>query len=366
MPISNQVKSLTEDIEASYGARRAAVSDIVKETHQTLGHFNREHEKMTRDLRSSLASNRSARASHVQNMRAENEQDLKEMARELAESLSASEKERRAAEEERRKEFATLIGEIQGLVADIEKDTAQTLADCRSDHQEMANALKTSLSRETKERIDTIHELLSHFTEEHQEMATSLRSELSSFQRNLRQAVDEMMADFSSDHRQAHTHWEHLTRVMAAKRAGKHAPSAKAEMGVPTAVKEEDLTSAKPTGVDLRETESQKAIVTPEPFSRAQNAAPDKLAGIKQPPTNTLQVAIAEKTGIAPTQPATKSNELNQEPEPKKYTQPQQDINTQPAQLTTKTEQTSQKSGSKEHKQTKPFTEANKPVQSEQ
>ena len=36
MNIANQVKSLTEGIEASYGERIAAVSDVVKETHRTL------------------------------------------------------------------------------------------------------------------------------------------------------------------------------------------------------------------------------------------------------------------------------------------------------------------------------------------
>jgi len=199
MSVSDQIKALTEDIEASYGTRMAEVSDIVKETHQTLGKFNRErtkmatdlrrslasnrreHEGMAKDLKRNLASNRSARASQVRKMRAENNKDLKENAQKIAKFLSASEK-------ERGKEFAALMGEIKGAVAVIEKDTAQTLADFRSDQKEMAG---------------------------------SLRSELSTFRMNLSEAVDDMMADFSADHRQAHTHWENTARAMAAKRAGK-------------------------------------------------------------------------------------------------------------------------------------------------
>jgi len=199
LSISDQIKALTEDIEASYGTRMAEVSDIVKETHQTLGKFNRErtkmasdlkrslasnrreHERMAKDLKRNLASNRSARASQVRKMRAENNKDLKENAQKIAKFLSASEK-------ERRKEFAALMGEIKGAVAVIEKDTAQTLADCRSDQKEMAG---------------------------------SLRSELSTFRMNLTEAVDDMMTDFSADHRQARTHWENMARAMAAKRAGK-------------------------------------------------------------------------------------------------------------------------------------------------
>ncbi len=96
MSVSDQIKAFTEDIEASYGTRMAEVADIVKETHQTLGKFNRErtkmatdlrrslasnrreHEGMAKDLKRNLASNRSARASQVRKMRAENNKDLRQ------------------------------------------------------------------------------------------------------------------------------------------------------------------------------------------------------------------------------------------------------------------------------------------------
>src|SRR6202035_1206960 len=111
--------------------------------------------------------------------------NFKAKASETARFLSTS-------EEERMKDFAALMGEIKGVVATIETDTAQTLADFRSDHEEMADAL---------------------------------RSELSSFRVNLTEAVDDMMAGFSVDHQQAHTHWENMSRSLAAKRAGKQSAS---------------------------------------------------------------------------------------------------------------------------------------------
>ena len=151
MSIANQVKSLTEDIEASYGTRIAAVSDIVKETHQTLGNFNRQHKKMADDLRDSLS----------------------------------------ASEEERIEEFTTLIGEKKGVVATIAKETQQ---------------MRAENVRELKERANEVRK---------------------------------MLGEFSADQRQARAHWQNLAKVMAAKRAGKSIPSAKAEMGVPAAVKEE-------------------------------------------------------------------------------------------------------------------------------
>ena len=166
------------------------------------------------------------------------------MTQEVSEFLSASEK-------ERNKEFTALMGKIKGVVADIEDDTATTLADFRSDHRDMAQTLKMDLASETRERIETIHELMSRFAQEHEEMATSLRSGLTAFKMNLSQVVDDMLADFSADHRQTRSHLKHMTREMATKRAGKsvHAPAAK--NGVPTPPKpaaEDSSESKKKTG----------------------------------------------------------------------------------------------------------------------
>lgn len=196
MNIANQVKSLTEDIEASYGERIMAVSDIVKETRQTLGNFNREHQRMAGDLKRSLAANSSGRVSEVRKMRAENAEQLKEMAKDLLSFLSS-------ANSGRKDEVVKLMNEIRGFIREVEKGN--------------------------EERADKVKGLLEDFAQEHQERATSLRHELSSFQRHLSSVVEDMRSANSSDHRQARTHWQNLAKIMAAKRAGKSIPSAKAE-----------------------------------------------------------------------------------------------------------------------------------------
>lgn len=178
MPISDQVKSLTEDIEACYETRRAAVFEIAKETRQALGKFNKEREQMADDLKLSLVSKKSERASQVRRMRAANRKDL-----------AANQK-----------------------------------------------ILKASLSRETGERIELVRDLLSRLAKEHEAMSASLRSELSSFQKSLNKTVGAMMADFSADHGQSRAHWQRMTKAMAAKRAGKHASTP--EMDSPEPVKE--------------------------------------------------------------------------------------------------------------------------------
>jgi dsDNA-specific endonuclease/ATPase MutS2 len=129
MPGTSRVKSVTEDIEASYGLRTAAVADVVKETHQTLGNFHREHDKMAQELKRSLA----------------------------------------ASEKERKKEFARLKRELQGDIATIEKDTAQTLASLRSEHHEMAEVLRSELLSFQKDLSSAVENMLADTSADHRQ-----------------------------------------------------------------------------------------------------------------------------------------------------------------------------------------------------
>jgi len=239
MPIVNQMKSLVEDIEASYGARVVAVSDIVKETKSSLGSFRRTHKKMADDLRDSLSINNSGRVSEVRKMRAENVEELKETSKELKEMVQELAGFLSSSEKERIEEFTTLIDEIKGAVTAIEKDTAETLADFRSSHKEMSEAQGAELVKITKERVEEVSQKLSEFGREHQKMARQLRGELSSFQKKLEREVAEMRAPVIADLKEARRNWQNLAKVMAAKKVGKPIPAARAEMGVSQAVKEE-------------------------------------------------------------------------------------------------------------------------------
>jgi len=56
MSISSATKSLAENIETSHETRVTSVSDLVKETHQILANFQREHREMADTLRNELLS----------------------------------------------------------------------------------------------------------------------------------------------------------------------------------------------------------------------------------------------------------------------------------------------------------------------
>jgi len=189
--IANQVKALTEDIEASYGTRIAAVSDIAKETHQTLGSFHRAHQKM---------------------------------ANELQDSLSISER-------ERMKDFAILIGDVKATVESIEKDTANLLSNFAQEHKEMAQKLAEFLSSSEKGRLEEFAILIGDVkatVEAIKEATAETRAENVKDLKEMAQEVKEFLSEVANDLRQARTHWQNLAKVMAAKRAGKSIPSPKA------------------------------------------------------------------------------------------------------------------------------------------
>lgn len=238
MPIASQVKSLAEEIEASYGARVGAVSDIIKETESFLGSSHRAHQKMASQLRDSLSSGNSTRASEVRKMRTNNVKELKETAQSLKEAAQKLGQWLSSSDKERLKEFAHVFGEIKATVGGIEKGTAKLLSDYRGSHKEMAANLRGSLTRGTKDRINQVRNLMSAARDEHKEQTNLLRRNLSSFQRNLAKTVGEMRKDNANDQRSARTHWQNLAKMMTAKRAGKPIPKPQAPMGVPEAVKE--------------------------------------------------------------------------------------------------------------------------------
>jgi len=208
--------------------RMAQVSDRVRATHQVLGNFNQERIQQSREFKQSLASSRSERLKHIQDLRTTRRAHIADLAsdthhdlrdfnenrekqeRDLKHTLSSHEKERKG-------EFGALIEDIKDAVTTIGRDTTGMLADFRSDHEEMAATLKSELAS---------------FHANHEEMATSLRSELTAFHSDLSKEVDDLLADFSAMHRQTHANWENLISEMAAKRASKVASSGKTDAGV--------------------------------------------------------------------------------------------------------------------------------------
>lgn len=61
MSRTDKINALAENIAASYDERRSTVERITKDTHAMLKRFHEEHKQMARDLRQTLAASEKAR-----------------------------------------------------------------------------------------------------------------------------------------------------------------------------------------------------------------------------------------------------------------------------------------------------------------
>jgi ribosomal protein L17 len=95
--LNDEMKSLAEAIEASYEARRAALSRLKEETAQTLRDFHQEHEEMARDLKADLANETRERSKETQEFMSSLANENKERAASVRNELSSYANDRRKA-----------------------------------------------------------------------------------------------------------------------------------------------------------------------------------------------------------------------------------------------------------------------------
>lgn len=226
MPIAQDIKNIAEDIEVSHGQRVAFLSDLFKETNDTLKTFGRQHQKMASDLWDFLGSDREAREKTVQALRGKNQKELSEMAKKLTNFL----KENRKAMKE---ETATLMAQIRDYLDSMEKEIANLLSEFQTERQQEANKMKKRLATTTRGRIEEVKELLTSFAAEHKERSRKLQEELTAFQKRLKRSVKEMRVPVIDDLKEAQKNWQNLAQIMAAKRAGKRVTPAEKIDNVP-------------------------------------------------------------------------------------------------------------------------------------
>lgn len=220
MPIANDMKNIAEGIEISYGERVAFLSDLSKETDETLKTFNREHRKMASDLWDFLSSDRDNRKSVVTSLRAKFKRELKAMAENLANNLHES-------TSTMEKDTAEMMTRIKGDIGSMEREIASLLSGFNTERQSMGREMKNELVSTTRGRIEQVKKTLATFSAEHEVQSRELRLQLSSFQKELENTVKEMRALVIRDLQEAKQNWQNLAKIMASKRAGKAVTSAK-------------------------------------------------------------------------------------------------------------------------------------------
>lgn len=232
MPIAFDMKNIAEGIEVSYSERIAFLSDLFKETDETLKTFNREHQKMSTNLEDFLSSDRVNREDIVASLRGKNKRELKAMAEQLANLLKNN-------TSATKRETVALMGQIREFIelvanenSELKKETVGLLSDFHASHKEMAQTLRNSLSSEIRRQSGKVKEMLIFFDGEHKTRSNQVKSELYSFNKKLKSSVGETRSANRSDQRQARDHWRSLSRILAAKRAGKAVTSVKRIEGV--------------------------------------------------------------------------------------------------------------------------------------
>lgn len=221
MPTAQDVKRIAEDIEVSYGERVAFLSDLFKETDNTLKTFRRQHQKMATDLWDFLTLDKDTREKLVKELRRENKKEFTVMAGKLANFLKKS---RTATKQETAslikdiKEFIKQTSEDVNLLA---KETTNLLSGFHKEHQAMAKKTREELTSTAKRRVEEVRSQISAFAAEHKARSNKLRQELSSFQKGLKKTVKESRGMVIGDLQEARNSWQNLAKIMAAKREGK-------------------------------------------------------------------------------------------------------------------------------------------------
>lgn len=225
MPIADDMKNIAGGIEVSYGERAAFLSDLSKDTDETLKTFHREHQKMSTDLWDSLSSDRDNREKAVASLRGKNKREFKAMAESLANFLKES-------SSATKKKTAQLMTQIREDIGSMEKEIASLLSGFDTERHSMGKKMKEELDSATRERIEQVKKMLADFSAEQEKQSNELRHQLSSFQKELESTVKEMRAPVIRDLKEASQNWQNLARIMAAKRAGKAVTPAKKITGV--------------------------------------------------------------------------------------------------------------------------------------
>lgn len=205
MGIASDIKTLGEDIVASYDSRVKAIGTLVKDTHQMLKGFDAEHKEMSEKLRADLAK----------------------------------------GEEDRLKDFKALMGEIKKFVGGVVKETAALLKKLQEEYKVMADELKDSLAKGETERLKEFKALkaeIEKYVDDVVKTTKRLMDEIRKRQKERNAQVADLLEAYKTERERMAANWQALTATMAKRRGIK--PIVEAEVKVVPV--EEAIKKAKP------------------------------------------------------------------------------------------------------------------------
>jgi len=209
MGIASDIKTLGEDIVASYDMRVKAIGTLVRDTHQMLKGFDAEHKEVSDKLRADLTK----------------------------------------GEADRLKDFKALMSEIKKFVDGVVKETAALLKKLQEEHKDMADELENSLAKGETERLRDFKALKSEiekYVDDVIKTTKKLMDEIQKRQKERNTEVADLLEDYKSERERMAANWQALTAAMARKRGGRPVVSAGTKVEtVEDAVKEPKKKSKK-------------------------------------------------------------------------------------------------------------------------
>jgi len=175
MGIASDIKTLGEDIVASYDGRIKAIGTIVKDTHQMLKGFDAEHKEMADKLEADLAK----------------------------------------GEEDRIKDFKVMMAGIQKEIKEIETYVAKMLKEFHGAHADMSEELKKELAKYVDDMVKATKKLMSDIQARQKERNTE---------------VADLLEAYNAEREKMAANWQALVATMEKKRGGRPVVSAGAKV----------------------------------------------------------------------------------------------------------------------------------------
>ncbi len=166
MGIASDIKTLGEDIVASYDSRVKAIGTLVKDTHQMLKGFDAEHKEMADKLEADLAK----------------------------------------GEEDRIKDFKPMMAGIQKEIKEIETYVAKKLKEFHGAHADMSEELKKELAKYVDDMVKATKKLMADIQARQKERNTE---------------VADLLEAYKTEREKMAANWQALTVTMARRRGGK-------------------------------------------------------------------------------------------------------------------------------------------------
>ncbi|MDP8299120.1 MAG: hypothetical protein P9L88_04380 [Candidatus Tantalella remota] len=254
MGIAGEIKTLGEDIIASYDMRVKAIGELVTDTHKMLKDFGAEHKEMSVKLKAGLAEGEEIRLKDFKAMMVDIQKFVSGITREATDMIKRFQKEHKAmadvlagdlakGEEDRLKVFKSMMSSIQKEVRQIETYVKKKLKEFDDAHDEMSVELKKMLANYVDDMVKATKKLMSDIQARQKERNTE---------------VADLLKGYQDEREKMAANWEALTVAIARKRGGKPVVSTGTE--VTTAAKAVKKTpAAKKTAVKKTATVAKKA-----------------------------------------------------------------------------------------------------------